>query len=82
MGITRILELSSPIYQMEWKERIGILLVSALKTYVVCFTLTKTFYEMRRSSGKMQQIGACFLTDETIIISSLPFELSKTNVQG
>ena len=82
MGITRILELSSPIYQMEWKERIGILLVSALKTYVVCFTLKKTFYEMRRSSGKMQQIGACFLTDDTIIISSLPFELSKTNVQG
>ena len=55
--------------------------VSIISVFV-CFTLTKTFYEIKRSSGKMQQIGACFLTDETIIISSLPFELSKTNVQG
>ena len=48
MSITRILELSSPIYQMEWNGRMGILLVAALKSYAVCYTLKKTFYEMKK----------------------------------
>ena len=83
LEITRVLELRSSIYQMDWNTPLGLLLVSSTSRTVVCNTKLKTFSEVGKAyNGKY---GACILEEKqgTYLVTARPHQkVWKADIEG
>ena len=81
LEVTRVLELQSYIYQMDWSTPLGLLLVSSTSRTVVCNTKLKTFSEVGKAA-RNGKFGGCILPNNTLLTARPNQKLWSASVEG